>query len=178
MAAHAGECHGRRNSRRQADGHQKRDFAHNHPEDPALLCAERHANPDFARAPRDRVSHNPVQSNGCEQRRQESEDRGEAGNHTLGQERIADLFLGGSHGVNREVRIHLASPGSRGAHYRSGIDGRPHVHRHAALAREACSQIGNKRLFRNGISQTGVFCVFHNADNFHVRFRSGVGAET
>src|SRR5205807_8034293 len=110
-------------------------------------------------APRDRVSHNPVQSNGCEQRRQESEDRGESGNHTLGPERIADLFLGGSHGVNREVRIHLANSGSRGAHYRSGIDGRPHVHRHAALAREACSQKGNKRLFRNGISQTPVYFV-------------------
>jgi hypothetical protein len=87
---------------------QDQDFAHDHHNDVAAQCSERYADPNFTRPPQDCVGHDAVQPNDCEQRRYGTEDRGKAGDQSLGPQRESNLFVHGLQRNDWNMRIELA----------------------------------------------------------------------
>jgi hypothetical protein len=97
---YAGKREGSDDAGGYTDGHEKQDFAHDHPDDVTASGAESHANADFASALRNSVGHDAVETDDGEERGEESEYGGEAGDHALGRKGVVDLHFGGAHGVD------------------------------------------------------------------------------
>ena len=81
-----GDSHGEANSQKQ------QDFLHDNPDDRAGLCAKRHPDADLLGSARDDKSHDAIESDGGEQRRERAEAGGKHRDQTFGEQRIVELF--------------------------------------------------------------------------------------
>ena len=161
-----------RNADSQTDREQEQHFAHDKPDHEARLCTERKADAELLSSLRHDKSHHAVETDGSQQRGEESKSRRQHRDQSVREERLVELSFDGLHLVhgNRGIELpHFVAHERVGARRRRL---RAHVKDRVVLA-----PIRNEHLASNPFSRALVQRIGHHADNLDRQLRVRAAAE-
>src|SRR5579875_1949827 len=132
--------------------------------------AERHADPDLARAARDVVREDAIKSESGENGGQRGENGGERGKDALGEQVLVDLIVHSFYGTDGQVGIERSDGGADGGFDLPRIDRGAEIEMQSLDLRLAIGDIENAlRRFFN----PGVLGLLRHPDDFDIRRLSG-----